>query len=667
MFEGRTPLAEQAGFSFDSGTFPAKQVRDLLMPEVPIEWSAVAEVQRFVPPPISAPLVVEADSERPLAVASRVGEGVVIYLATELDPVTGLGYTRFPFLAQHLRQRFNLEPLVSADGVEFYFDPGFRENIPVEELVKAWHNEGVRAIYAAAWHAYPKWTYDYDLLIRLCHAQGIAVYAWIEFPEVSQKFWEEHPEWRDKTATGRDAIIGWRKFMNLANPDCRAAALRFLDELLSRHDWDGVNIAELCFDTDDGLLKPDGYIPMNAEVCRQFQEQGGFDPHLLFDEASTNFWKKNPAALARWTAFRCGLTRDWLAEVLGIIRGRPLDVIVTALDSFSVPRVIERTGCDSRDVVGLMDRFDFTLQVEDPEEMWGAAPTRYLQFGDVYRKLVKDPSRLMFDINVVKDREQGNAPTELPCGLELALTAQAAAAAGNGRVGLYSEASVLLQDRELLPFIMGSAARVNSGSNGVTVSAGRPVRLQFERPQEPSRWSELFGRSRASKKPLVPIVDGQPWIFGGNGTALLEPGEHRFTGLETPSMKRPVWIHDMTAPFTSAAPTRFGLGLDYTSPRRAWLTISREPSVVLSDGQPLTGAVARSGYDWIITLPAGQHRFEFREATTIAKVVEETGEEALSSIAWIGTRGLVFVLGLYGMSRLRRLGIRFQRRAKTSV
>ena len=96
---------------------------------------------------------------------------------------------------------------------------------------------------------------------------------------------------------------------------------------------------------------------MNADVRLQFQKVSGFDPQLLFDESSPYFWKTNSVALAQWSKFRTGLTRDWLAEVIDHAAKRPIDVIVTALDNVDVPSIVESTGCDARDAVALMDRF----------------------------------------------------------------------------------------------------------------------------------------------------------------------------------------------------------------------------------------------------------------------------------------------------------------------
>jgi len=50
----------------------------------------------------------------------------------------------------------------------------------------------------------------------------------------------------------------------------------------------------------------------------------------------------------------------------------------------------------------LMKDFNFTLAGEDPGGVWMKSPERYLGFAQDYRKLVKDPRRLMFDINVVR-------------------------------------------------------------------------------------------------------------------------------------------------------------------------------------------------------------------------------------------------------------------------
>ena len=70
------------------------------------------------------------------------------------------------------------------------------------------------------------------------------MYAWLELPHVSERFWAEHPEWREKTALLQDAQLDWRKLMNLADPACDQAVQNGVRVLMRKFDWDGVNFAE---------------------------------------------------------------------------------------------------------------------------------------------------------------------------------------------------------------------------------------------------------------------------------------------------------------------------------------------------------------------------------------------------------------------------------------
>ncbi len=91
-----------------------------------------------------------------------------------------------------------------------------------------WRAAGISALHVAAWHY---WERDAEAdaylehLIEACHRNAIQVYAWVELPHVSERFWEEHPEWREKTAIGQDAQLDWRKLMNLTNRDAFAGSV----------------------------------------------------------------------------------------------------------------------------------------------------------------------------------------------------------------------------------------------------------------------------------------------------------------------------------------------------------------------------------------------------------------------------------------------------------
>ena len=130
----------------------------------------------------------------------------------------------------------------------------------------------------AAWHFYePDTERDTYLnnLIAACHRKGILVYAWLELPHVSEKFWDDHPEWREKTAVLQDAQLDWRKLMNLTNRDCFRAVSQGVKTLVERFDWDGVNLAELYFESLEGAANPARFTPMNDDVRKMFRKRRG--------------------------------------------------------------------------------------------------------------------------------------------------------------------------------------------------------------------------------------------------------------------------------------------------------------------------------------------------------------------------------------------------------
>jgi len=100
---------------------------------------------------------------------------------------------------------------------EMYFDPGMR-GLPInyDTLAKSWRLHKIKTVYAAGWY-YDDKVMDYSQLVKACHENGILIYCWMEPPMISDKFWADHPDWREKTAKSLDAHV------DLAIPDepCR--------------------------------------------------------------------------------------------------------------------------------------------------------------------------------------------------------------------------------------------------------------------------------------------------------------------------------------------------------------------------------------------------------------------------------------------------------------
>jgi len=195
-------------------------------------------------------------------------------------------------------------------------------------------------------------------------------------------------------------------------------------------------------------------------VRADFKKKAGFDPIQLFRPNSPHYYKNDPAGMAKFQRYREDIVVDWhrrvLAELEPLCKPRGLEIIVTMLDGLHDDYVRPALGVDSRRIAALMRDFPFTLQVEDPARFWMMPPERYRRFAETYLKLVPDPHRLMFDVNVVDNRDITNThlPSKTATGTELALTLLSAAAT-SGRVALYSEYSVSPKDWDIIQMVLG--------------------------------------------------------------------------------------------------------------------------------------------------------------------------------------------------------------------
>ena len=498
--EGRQDWLVQAGFRWMGRRVPVSGVVDVLFPEMPLRWQPDAQVERFTPPEGSRQLLVDVQSKQVLALSGSRGAGRFLYLAAPLDPHTTDGLSRYPYFVEYLSEAFHIQAPQAGPRLEVYFDPSFREGANLNRLAASWRQAGIRVIYAAAWPFSRNREFDYTELVRACHRNGIAVYAWFVFPAVTEKMWHDHPEWRERTATGGDGRVGWRYSMNFENPACFHAAMEWMKRTLEEHPWDGVNLTELNYDADFlDYLRPGRFVPMNSDVRVAFERQAGFDPALLFDPRSQHYYKRNRRSLDRFLGYREDLVTEWhrkvLRELEPLKRRYGWEVIVTMLDSLHSQYVRPALGVNSSRIVGLMKEFDFTLQVEDPAEHWMKPPGRYLRFTETYRYLVPDSRRLMFDINVMPDRDIGGTSltSARATGTELALAVQAAAMA-SGRAAIYSEYTVASQDWSPIGAALARSARVETEAGGWQVDSPIPLRLAAYEDRDYYRGGGASGR-----------------------------------------------------------------------------------------------------------------------------------------------------------------------------
>jgi hypothetical protein len=596
----------------------------------------------------------DRDQARPLAVGGTNGVGHYLYFAPLFDPISGQGYGRFPDLPHILINEFRFNPLLRGREAEAYFDPGYRQAVSIEVLAKMWRRYGIRTIHAAAWTFYDKYVYDYARLVRVAHQNGILVYAWFEWPEISQRFWERHPNWREKTALLTDAHVDWRFLMNLQDPACLKAVLADVKELLGAYDWDGVDVGELTFESLAGPESPSTFSPFNKQAREEFKRLRGFDPVDLFNSASPHFWENSAEDLEAFYQYRQDVNTRLLKTFLAALdqqrqsQRRPWEIVVTVLDVLQHPLLGKNLGIDFPATLALLNKYRATLQVEDPASEWSKPPDRYLRMGERYNKLnLKQP--YMIDINVlpVHPITQRGFATAEPSGVEL-LQLWRSASSQTPRVTFYSEASVQEQDWEILPYAMASRdTTVRKEGDTWIVTTPRTAILEIGRG--PRRFK----------------LDGQAWFCSDKGNVLIPPGEHTLTvthakhsWIDTAQLE--TRLLSITGELLGSQRINRGLEVEYASPSRCALLFNKSPYNIHVDGKPEKLPVIRGDDGYTVLAPPGQHRLQAVTETFGLYLIEFTSVLLASLIVLFGlaSTGLLAVLFLFITlrRRLRKLG-----------
>jgi hypothetical protein len=584
ILEGRSPLAEEFGFKPGAAIISCVHIVDEHNPNLPVIWEKAVDIPRYEIPPDARIFAKERWTGAPIIAGYRLGAGAILWTAAD----TGTsGYERFPYLTQALAD-LGFGPSFRSPRLWAFFDDSYRSRADPDYLAARWREAGIAALHVASWHFFdPDGTHDQYLqnLIAACHRHGILVYAWVELPHVSDAFWNAHPEWREKTALLQDAQLDWRKLMNLQNPDCVSAIQAGLQAMIRRFDWDGINLAELYFESLEGAGNPARFTPMNSDVRALFRARFGWDPIEIWRE------KKDSASLHRFLDFRAELAGrmqvDWLHFAAQLQQLHPgLDLVLTHVDDRFDTGMKDAIGADAARVLPLLDTQPFSFLVEDPATVWNLGPQRYTEIAKRYAPLTPHRDRLAIDINIV-DRYQDVYPTRQQTGTELFELVHMASLSFP-RVALYFENSILRPD---LPFLSAAAAavtRYSKGPQSILVAAQTDFDLM---------WSSGGA-----------TVDGTPWPLITPGAVRLPAGEHV---IQAAPPRPGISVADLNATLLSASADAKHAAFRYLSSSRAIVRFDRKPAAITLDGKALK-AECMEGSDCAMLLPGGEHSVTVR-------------------------------------------------------
>jgi len=574
IFQGLSPEAESFGFHSGARTIVVQNIVDLRAPKLSIIWEQSEGIPMMDVPKSATVFAVDRWTNAPVMAGYRIGRGGVLWIATS----PGFkGYERYPYLPQALSD-LGAAPHVRANNLWAFFDSSYRTRVDLDYFAGRWRSSGISALHVAAWHYYePDAQRDEFLrkLIEACHKRAILVYAWIELPHVSEKFWDDHPAWREKTALMQDAQLDWRKLMNLNNPDCARAVAEGTRAQLTRFDWDGVNLAELYFESLEGFVNPARFTPFNDNVRAAYKAEKSLDPVELLNP-------NNAGKLPEFLMWRAELARkmqvQWIGEIENLRgAGKPdLDLVLTHVDDRFDTRMRDLIGADAARVLPMLDHHDFTFLIEDPATIWNLGPDRYPQIAERYVPLTNRVDKLGIDINIF-ERYQDVYPTKLQTGAELFQLVHVAAKSFP-RVALYFENSILRQDLALLPYAAAVAGKFEESATKSEVDSPRGVGITW---------------TGAAK------VDGALWPVNDGHTVWLPPGAHKIE----PAAEQPfLRLVDFNGFLESAASLPKGLEFRYQSSARALAVFDRQPTKLEVDGSSLQVSSAA------IQLPRGAHK-----------------------------------------------------------
>ncbi len=583
ILEGDSPLAEALGVLATPQRVSTRSVVDVADPKLPVIWEQSLDLPRFTLPSTAKVYAHERWSKAPLMAGIRHGAGAVLWLAVNPGK---LGHERFPYALQALAD-LGLQPPYRSGRLWAFFDSSYRLRVDPDYFADRWRRAGIGALHVAAWHYHePDAGRDEYLrkLIEACHKRAILVYAWVELPHVSEQFWQQHPEWREKTALLQDAHLDWRKLMNLQHPDCVQAVAAGLAALVRRFEWDGVNLAELYFESLEGIDNPARFTPFNDNARAAFAKIHGVDPLAIVKD-------KNHELRSVWLDFRAHLAKqmqeEWLARLEAERRQKPhLDIVLTHVDDRFDTRMRDLIGADAGRLLPLLDSHDFTFLIEDPATIWHLGPQRYPQIAEKYKALTAHRDKLAIDINIV-ERYQDVYPTKQQTGTELFQLVNLSAKAF-ARVALYFENSILAQDLPLLASSAADVQRVEYVANRLVIESPRGVGIPWQG---------------------AAMVNGRLWPVADERTLWLPPGP---VAIEASSAQLPLRVLDFNGDLKSAAVQGGSVDLAYASSGRAIAILDRRPVSVEIDGASAKPMILEAGPGrFAVLLPRGQHLITF--------------------------------------------------------
>ncbi|MBS3819475.1 DUF2334 domain-containing protein [bacterium] len=621
---GFSNLSDELGIEKTQKKMEVRSIVDNYYPNVEVNWPKRESVHFFEAPGDSNFIYQDKGTQKPLVVSASAGNGQYMFLGTLLDPNTEKGISRFPYFLSHVFNTFQFFPLIRGSGAEVYFNPAERMDIDVEKLVKYWSRSGVKIIHTAGWQVFPEWTYDYKRLIRNAHGHGMLVYAWLEPPYVNDKFWNDHPEWREKNALGEDTVVdGWRKPMALGDPEVLQGALQEWKRILQSYNWDGVTINRVGFEAEG--KNPQDYTPFYASVRERFKEKHGFDPLSLFDPSSEFYWKKDPQSFRQFESFRSTLAFDYvkaLLEMLEEVKSSKKSYLEVIL-SYDEGR--KNSGLKLEEIKDLKRKFGFQLQLLPEKDPWSLPEEEF----DLIQLSVSPSGKKSFI---------PQAPTSYPTGT--AFYNQIHKFIHNHqRFTLFSENSLYEIDTKMLPFVFASQSSEKWTDEGLVLHSIHSGEILFSDETLDHVW-----------------IDGNPAGSFYKNHLIIPVGEHLLTPQKESSqrLKSETRITHFSGDLLKSEANRKGIEIEYRADKRVVLVLNEKPRSIQVLEEWSQIEPQKSSQGWSILLPRGEHSVSIKTKGTFKLILNFLSLTLSNAIVIISAVAITALLVIFTVVQIRR-------------
>ena len=644
----RSKLTTALNIRFLDTEMKVHAVRDKLFPQEHITWAENQLIRKFETSEQDEAYCVDAATGLPIVIGRKFEKGKILFFGTAFDANSMYGYSNFPYALEYVKDYFDIKPVVKKNNLEFYFDPGLRKTTSIESSIKQWVKEGIRIVHVGAWHEYPKWKYDYARLIKLAHENGILVIAWIEAPQVSLKFYQNHPEWHEKNYKNEDVSSGWRNPVALEDEKCLQASIDEYLKLLKGFDWDGVNLAELYFDSDKGFENPAKFHPMHPAACAEVMSKYKINLKKIFDTNSPFYWKTNAHVRECVTKYRSEkiyeLHDKILTAIYGFAKSKPgFQIMVTSMDSYGSPELKEEIGVDCDHIIELQKKYGFLLQVEDPANKWSTEPNRYKKIGELYAQKLGGTDKLLLDLNILQFRNKDIVtpfPTLVPTGIESYQLINSSAL-GAPRYTIYSEATVNPQDIPMFSF--ASASQVEYGQTDAGYDVDSPTSFTIQLP----------------KKYKIVLVDDQHIIGNRDNEFLIPAGAHtilydddKLPGFSTVEIQPQ--IMSFTGNLLKIKYEMRSVIFTYVSQGRGIVSLSQAPSKIKIDGKLVDTEVMQGRDCYSFFVPDGKHDVVVTTGNSLSYGVNVTSLWSSNAIVIYGALSVIMMVFMYIIMKIVR-------------